>query len=93
MIRWTIDDLKRRESEECDLLSGWAAEEIERLTAIVDRLQKTRDGVSVTPGMRLWHGGTEWTADSWAFRRDRPVESVNPESCYSSKAAEKAREQ
>ena len=65
--------------------------ELERLRSIVDRLQKTRDGVSVTPGMRLWHGGIEWTADTWAFRRDRPAESVNPEFCYSSEAAEKAR--
>lgn len=31
-----------------------AADEIERLKAIDDRLDKTADGVSVTPGMDVW---------------------------------------
>jgi len=32
-----------------------AADEIDRLQAIVDRLPKTADGIPVTPGMKVWH--------------------------------------
>ena len=35
-----------------------AADEIARLTAIVDKLPKTADGVTVVPGMLLYHYAT-----------------------------------
>jgi len=35
-----------------------AADEIERLRAIVDKLPKTADGVTVVPGMLLYHYAT-----------------------------------
>ena len=49
-------------------LLRWAADEIECLRAIVDKLPKTADGVPVVPGTRVWTsragGEPVWWADA-----------------------------
>lgn len=48
-----LPDRKKREESLCGQIHR-LREHIERLRAIVDKLPKTADGVSITPGMTIW---------------------------------------
>jgi hypothetical protein len=76
----TISDRLRRWSHNLDLNQflrvdcQQAADELERLQAIVDRLPKTADGVPITPGMVLYDSldvrfNNPWTVTG--FKVDR----------------------
>jgi len=57
-----MSDLITRLREDClgPRLSDEAADEIERLQSLVDRLPKTADGVPVRPGDQIWfHKGID----------------------------------
>ena len=69
-MSYTIEQLRDYDRSDTDAMLDWAAAEIERLTAIVDRLPKYRDGalyVHYNPapgvsGWAVWHysGDTQW---------------------------------
>ena len=72
-------------------LADEAATEIERLRAEIERLPKTKDGVSVVPGMEVWHrdweGRVQPETGGWAS----PWPAVLA-CCYSTREAAEAAE-
>ena len=59
---------------------------VEELQAIVDKLPKTVDGISVTPGMRVF---CVWPGQDWISREIAYI-GPSPASMYSTRAAAEA---
>ena len=79
-------------------LERQAADEIERLRAIVDRLPTTADGVPIVPGMAIYQidgspaivSGYDWHGDWWEIELEHD-RFLPADECYSTReAAEKA---
>ena len=66
--------------------------EIERLTAIIDKLPKTADGVPVVPGMTVYYrgmGGVVQTTNEMCVNAIKAANGfiLNPSGCYSTQVA------
>jgi len=69
-----------------------AADEIERLQAIIDKLPKTADGVPVVPGMTVYYrgmGGVVQTTNEMCVNAIKAANGfiLNPSGCYSTQVA------
>lgn len=73
----------------CVVLMEKAAQEIERLEAIVDRLPKTDDGVPVAFDRELWYVANHNEIVRLKHSRDLPYWDL-VEACYSTREAAEA---